>query len=100
MKRVDLNFEIKDLDGKAIEEAPKASRIIANALLQGQNEDPVKAMDWALSLAKNGQLDLDNSDYEKFKKTVNEFKLPVITKAPVVKAINEAKSLNEQLKKS
>jgi len=93
MKEVNLKFAITDLEGQAIEDAPNASKIIGNALLQGQHDDSLKVMDWALSLGKHGKLALDNSDYEKFKKIITEMKLPVITKAPVLKAINEARAI-------
>ncbi len=86
MKKINLNFPIKDLDG---EELPNshAGKILANGLIGQSKGDAVKYWGWALKLNNKEEFEIDESDYSTLKEFVkNHETLPVITKAQILKA--------------
>ncbi|MES2829665.1 MAG: hypothetical protein V4687_16000 [Bacteroidota bacterium] len=86
MKKVNLDFLIKDLDGKDIIGA-HAGKTLANNLIGQSKGDALKYWGWAIKLNQKEELELDDSDYSTLKDFVksNEI-LPVITKAQILKA--------------
>jgi len=49
--KIDLNFNLLDLDGNIIENA-NAGKVIANSLVQQSKGDALKFWEWALALNK------------------------------------------------
>lgn len=91
MIKIDLNFPIKDLDGKNLANQ-HAAEIVSNILLSQSKGDAIKYFAWSLSLHKDKFIELDGSDYNKLKDLVeNDDKLFVIAKAPILQAIIDAK---------
>jgi hypothetical protein len=85
MKTLDLKWNIKDLDGKDIQEA-KASELLGVALINDKGGDAVKLFDWAVTLRKEAIIIVDDSDFTKIKDIVeNSEQLPIITKAQLLK---------------
>ena len=82
--KIDLNFNLTELDGKEISNA-NAGKLLANVLVQGTKGDALKFWDWAVSLNKGEVLDLDSSDQETFKNFVKDSEgLPILTKAQIL----------------
>jgi hypothetical protein len=82
--KIDLNFNLAELDGKEIKNA-NAGKIVANALVQQSKGDALKFWDWAVALNKGEILDLDTSDQETFKNFVKDNEgLPILTKAQIL----------------
>lgn len=67
--KLNLNFNLKDLEGNVIENA-NAGKSIANALASDSKGDALKFWDWATKLQKGVELDLDLSDAETLKNFV------------------------------
>jgi hypothetical protein len=61
MKKLDFNFNLKNLDGTEIQ-AAKANRILAEFIAGQTKGDPIKLYYWGLELYKSGVLELDKSD--------------------------------------
>jgi len=82
--KIDLNFNLVDLDGKAIENS-NAGKIVAESLVRQSKGDALKYWDWAVALNKGEILDLDTSDQETFKSFVKDNEgLPILTKAQIL----------------
>lgn len=89
--KIDLNFNIKDLEGKEVENA-NAGKLIANLLSNSNEGNAVKLIGWALSLHAGEPIDIDKADYDLFKKIVNESKvISNLVKAQVVNSIGDFK---------
>ena len=85
-KTIDLNFQIKDLDGIEIPNA-HAGKIVASSLVNQSKGDAVKYWGWALKLNNKEALCLDDSDYSTLKEFIkNNENLPIITKAQILKS--------------
>lgn len=88
-KSINLNFEVKNLDDTKIETAGK---ILASSLMTAIVGDPLKFYDWAQDLNQQKELILDESDIKTLYDFVKDHKeLFVVAKAPIMKAINNAK---------
>jgi hypothetical protein len=75
--KIDLNFNLVDLDGKSIENA-NAGKLVASALVQQSKGDALKFWDWEV-------LDLDSSDQETFKNFVKDNEnFAIIAKAQIL----------------
>lgn len=81
--KIDLNFDLLDLDGNSIKNS-NVAKLVAGALAQQSKGDALKFWDWAVSLNKGEILDLDSSDQETFKNFIKDSDFPVITKAQVL----------------
>ena len=68
MKKVDLNFELKDLAGNSI---GNAGQILAVILMAETKGDSIKFFDWSMTLHKLEPIEVDNSDLSKIKDVVN-----------------------------
>jgi hypothetical protein len=66
--RITLNKNFVDIDGVEVPGA-SMSKMLADRLFTSQKGDAVKYLDWALTLHREGYIDLDNSDYQH----VNDF---------------------------
>jgi hypothetical protein len=87
--KVDLNFEIFDLEGKVIN---SANKIIAGLLMSETKGDAEKLFDWGIKLFVNEVIEIDNSDFEKFKTLVKSSeRIAVIAKAPILKYLQSLK---------
>jgi hypothetical protein len=83
-KSIDLNFSLKNLDGKEIE-GTNAGKVIANALAAGSKGDAVKYWGWALKLNEGIALDLDKSDKDHLKNFIKDNEsLTVLLKGQVL----------------
>lgn len=68
---IDLNFNLKDLDGTEIQDT-NAGKILARQLSGSSKGDALKFWDWAQKLYKGEKLDLDPSDLQTLKSFVQE----------------------------
>lgn len=85
--KIDLNKNVKELDGSEIPNA-NMGKIIAQTLIQQHEGDPLKYWFWANKLYNGEVLDLDKSDKEVFMKFVkNTTALPIITKAQILEQL-------------
>ena len=93
-KKVDLNFTIKNLDGKEIESANEnnlinAGKIIANNLVSTAKGDPLKHYDWAIKLNTGKPLDLDRADLEYLKRFITDHQaISILIKAQVLEKLS------------
>jgi hypothetical protein len=68
---INLNFNLKDLDGTEIQDT-NAGKILARQLSGSSKGDALKLWDWAQKLFKGDPLDLDPSDLQTLKGFVQE----------------------------
>ena len=89
MKKLNLNFAITDLDGK---ELIQANKLMANSLMGEKKGDSIKLFDWAMTLNKEGIIDVDASDLTKLKDiTENSESLAILAKAQILKYLATVK---------
>lgn len=89
--KIDLNFNIKALDGKELENQ-NAGKLLANLLVNQPKGDTVKYYDWALKLYGGQPLDLDRSDHETLRKFVDEHQqMFILAKAQILEALDKKK---------
>jgi hypothetical protein len=82
--KIDLNFNLADLDGNAIENT-NAGKLVAQTLVQQTKGDALKFWDWAVALNKGEVLDLDSSDQETFKNFVKDSEaITIFAKAQIL----------------
>ena len=82
--KIDLNFNLADLDGNAIENT-NAGKLVAQTLVQQTKGDALKFWDWAVALNKGETLDLDSSDQETFKNFVKDSEtITIFAKAQIL----------------
>jgi hypothetical protein len=82
--KLDLNFQLKNLDGTPIPEG-NAGKIIAQALANDTQGDSLKWWEWAIKLNKGEAITLDSSDKDKLTQFIQDHQgLPNITKAQVL----------------
>lgn len=105
MTAINLSEQIRTLDGKLpqvlvnpntgeTKDAPPESlgQAVAEHVLMRANTGPaMKFMAWARKLYANEVLDLDNTDFDLFQKTVDESKLFNFVKGRVLEVLFEAK---------
>jgi len=85
--KIDLNFNLVDLDGKSIENT-NAGKLVAQTLVQQTKGDALKFWDWALALNKGEALDLDSSDQDTFKNFVKESEvITIFAKAQILQKL-------------
>jgi hypothetical protein len=82
--KIDLNFNLADLDGNAIDNT-NAGKLVAQTLVQQTKGDALKFWDWAVALNKGETLDLDSSDQETFKNFVKDSEaITIFAKAQIL----------------
>lgn len=90
MKKINLNCEMKDLDGVPVPNA-NIGKIIANVLVQGAKGDPLKFFTWAMKLNSKETLELDPSDVNTLKEFVtNHETLTILLKAQTLNLIDSS----------
>jgi len=89
MKKIDLNFEIKNLDNVSI---GNASQIIAGLLMSETKGDAVKYFDWAIALNKKESITVDASDFLKLKTLITETeKMSILVRVPIIRHLEKIK---------
>jgi len=92
MKKIDLNFELKDLNGNPLTGNVIAGQFIANLLVGETQGDAVKFFDWAMTLNKKEAISVDDSDFNKIKEVVkNSDKVTILAKAQILKHLESIK---------
>lgn len=86
-----LSKPVLDLNLQEIPDAPGVNILLANTLANSNKLNPLKAMGWALSLSKDGTIEIDDVD----KKTLTDFieaneQLPNLTKYAIIKALEKS----------
>lgn len=102
---LNLNVPVLGLDDKPItvdgkidgEKITLAKSIAVNMLGKTEGIDSIKAMDWANSLYKTGEINLDASDLQLFKEWVKKYDFTNLFKSTILKII-QAVELAEQNK--
>ena len=69
--KVDLNFDLSELDGTPAQ-GINLGKIIAGSLVQQTKGDALKFWDWAVALNKGEALELDSSDQQTITTFVKE----------------------------
>ena len=69
--KIDLNFDLSELDGTPAQ-GINLGKIIAGALVQQTKGDALKYWDWAVALNKGEALELDSSDQQTITTFVKE----------------------------
>ncbi|MEO6721442.1 MAG: hypothetical protein ABIN67_13825 [Ferruginibacter sp.] len=84
MKKINLDFEIIDLDGKLT--GQKVGKALANILAIQSKGDPLKFMTWAMAFNAGQTVELDPTDIQTLKTFVSEneqmtnfLKYPILT---------------------
>jgi uncharacterized protein YcfJ len=96
---LDLNFELLNLEGKAIEGA-LTGKLVAQRLSGGAGGDALKLIGWARKLYKGDAIELDASDAQTFRAFIDaDQELTILTKAQVIEAMIEAKEAEAAEKK-
>jgi hypothetical protein len=96
MTRLDLDFDILNVDGSALKEKDganlHAARLLATIIASSQLGDPIKFFDIAQALHKTGKVELDKSDLNKVKEFVQGEKsgLTVLSRAQILSRILDA----------
>jgi hypothetical protein len=89
MKKVNLDFEIKDLNGNKI---ANAGELVAGFLMSEVKGDAVKFFDWAMLFNKKEVVSMDSSDLIKIKTLISETeKMTILAKAPIIKYLETIK---------
>lgn len=95
MKTLDLSESVKSLEGNEVKDQSGTSLTFGHLLAQslvssnGKAGDPIKFFDWALTLYKEGKIQIDASDINILEKFVigNETLTCLVT-APILKKIS------------
>lgn len=92
MKTIDLNFELKDLDGNVLQGIPSAGKFVGNLLVTETDGDAIKFFDWAISLNKNEVISVDNADFTLIKELIKKSeKVTILAKAQILKYLETIK---------
>lgn len=90
--KLNLDFQIKDLNGKFIDvEAGHAGKLLASALSSSNKGNAIKLMDWALKLWNKQVVELDDTDKDILKALIDstEF-MTLLAKQQILLAIKAA----------
>ena len=91
MKSVNLNVNLKDLEGKDVE-GQIIGKIVANVIATESKGDALKIFGWAVEMTKGNCLLLDKSDFSMFKEIVNSNeRLTILVKAQVLEILDSVK---------
>lgn len=89
--KVDLNYLIKDLDGKELDSA-HMGKTIANLLVNQTKGEAIKYWGWALKLNDLKELELDKSDFDTLKTFIKDSdQLFIIAKAQILETLGDFK---------
>ncbi len=70
MKTINLNFDLKDLDGVNLQPESNAGKVLAGIMMSEVKGDAVKYFDWAMTLNQKKPIQVDDSDFIKLKELV------------------------------
>lgn len=91
MKKINLGFTVKTLDGRDItisgtQDVAHAGWYLAQILVSGtKGQDALKFYDWALKFHNKETVEVDNQDFKKLYKFIEEDdKLTVLIKAQII----------------
>lgn len=93
MKTIDLSFELKGLDGKniAIKDC-NIAQAVANELAVSTEGDSIKKLSWAMNLFQKGSIQVDSSDFNKFKEFIEENKnFTILLKGQILEYLDTVK---------
>lgn len=89
MKKINLNFDLLDLNGKVVSTAGK---IVCGLLMSEMKGDAEKLYDWAMTFSRGEEVSMDNSDFGKFKQLITSTeRLSVMVKVPIIKYLETVK---------
>lgn len=95
MTTIDLNKPILDLDGNPVQEGMTLGKALAAQLAHSGKGNAIKFMDWALQLHHGKPIEVDDADHTLLLKFLEEGELKVFVKAPIIRAMIEAKDSNK-----
>ena len=96
---VDLNFYLKDLEGKEMPDL-HAGKTLANNLSLSTEGDALKHMAWAMAFFKQEPVDLDESDLNTLTSYVkNHTKMVALVKSQILQYLEEVKITSSKLEK-
>jgi len=91
MKSVNLNVNLKDLEGKDVE-GQIIGKIVANVIATESKGDALKIFGWAVEMTKGNCLLLDKSDFSTFKSLISDNeRLTILVKAQVLEILDAVK---------
>ena len=91
MKSVNLNVNLKDLEGKDIE-GQIIGKLVANIIATESKGDALKIFGWAVEMTKGNCLLLDKSDFLLFKGIISDNeRLTILVKAQVLEILDSVK---------
>lgn len=89
MKKVNLNFDLVNLEGKVVSTAGK---IVCGFLMSEMKGDAEKLYDWSMTFNRGEEVSMDSSDFNKFKELLKSTeRLSVMVKAPIIKYLETVK---------
>jgi hypothetical protein len=89
-RKVSLNFEITNLDGSKVGNAGLiCGQHLVIAAKPSGGIDSLKQYDWALAFYKGCEVTMDNSDFKKFRDTIETSEtLSILVKGQVIKYLD------------
>lgn len=82
MKKVELNFELKNLNDQDV---GNAGVLLAELLISETKGNAIKLFEWAMKLNKKEAIEVDSSDLIMLKTLLNETeRLPMLAKAQIL----------------
>ncbi len=97
--KINLNFNLTNLEGKEIEGDNNAGKLLANLLAGSSDGKSIKLWEWALKLYKGEELDLDTTDKDVIYAFIETSKqMSNLAKAQMMLAIKDAENKEENKK--
>lgn len=92
MKKIDLNFDLQDLNGNPVQGNPNAGQFVAGLLMSQTKGEAIKFFDWAMSLNKKEPITVDDSDFSKIKSLINDSEhATLLAKAQILRKLDSVK---------
>lgn len=89
MKKIDLNFPLKDLKGNKVE-GGTAGELLGLCFSESRSGDKLKFYNWAVKLSMNEVLEIDQSDFETIKNFVKTTEMmAAIAAGQIIEALNK-----------
>lgn len=93
-----LNKDLTGLDGKEMPHA-NLGKLLANSLAGSNGAESIKYMDWALKFYNGEAVELDDTDYKKLYKEIEENKqFTRIVKSQILKEMERQKQVQPDKK--
>lgn len=90
MKKVNLNFNLKNLDGDEVVPTMNAGKLVAQTFANDLKGDALKLYTWAVELNAGNELSLDGSDFETFRNYIKTTdRLTAIAKGQIIQELNK-----------